>query len=91
MIVVPFELETVHNQSGQQVRIASVRDLNLSQHTCYDDFDVLVADLHALQAIDLLNFVDQVLLNSLFAANSQNIVRNKWTFDKCLTSLYGIT
>ena len=51
---------------------------------------MFIIDFNALQAIDLLNFVYQVELNGLFAANSQDIVRYKRSFDQRLPSLDGI-
>ena len=36
---------------------------------------MLVVDVHALQTVDFLNFVDEVLLQFLLAENIQNVVR----------------
>ena len=49
----------------------------LAQHLGDDDFDVLVVDFHALRTIHVLNFVQQVLLHRLFAADAQNVVRHE--------------
>ena len=40
-----------------------------------DDLDVLVVDVHALQAVDLLDLVHQVPLQLLLAAHAQDVVR----------------
>ncbi len=40
-----------------------------------DDFEVLVVDVDALQTVDFLNFVDQVLLQFLLAEHVENVVR----------------
>jgi len=45
---------------GRSVGVARVGDLDLLQHLADDHLDVLVVDLHALQAVDLLDFVHQV-------------------------------
>ena len=45
-----------------------------SQHLAHDDLDVLVVDAHALQAVDLLNFVDQVLLDLVGAHDGEDVV-----------------
>ena len=43
-----------------QGRVAAVFDLHFLEHLTDDDLDVLVVDLHALQSIDLLNFLDEI-------------------------------
>ena len=43
-------------------------DLHLAEHLGDDDLDVLVVDLHALRAVDVLDLAQQVLLHGLFAA-----------------------
>ena len=42
----------------QKRRAAGSRDLDLLQHLANNHFDVLVVDLHALQAVDVLHLVD---------------------------------
>ena len=49
----------------RNVGVARIGDLHLAQHLADDDLDVLVVDLHALHAVDLLHLVDQVLLELL--------------------------
>jgi hypothetical protein len=46
--------------AAQEAGIAGRRDLDLAQHLANDHLDVLVVDLHALQAVDVLDFLDQV-------------------------------
>ena len=60
---------------SRKVVSPGVGDLDLLQHLAHDHFDVLVVDLHALQAIDLLDFVDQVLGQRLDAHDAQDVVR----------------
>ena len=45
--------------------VAGLGDLHLAQHLADDDLDVLVVDFHALEAVNFLHFVDQVLLERL--------------------------
>jgi hypothetical protein len=43
--------------------VARVGDAHLLEHLAHDHADVLVVDLHALEPVDLLDLVQQVLLN----------------------------
>ena len=47
---------------------------DLAQHLPHDDLDMLVVDLHALQPVDLLNLVDQVVRQLGHALQSQDVV-----------------
>ena len=85
-----LELESVHDQTGQEIGIPCVGDFHLSQHACDDDFNVFIVDFHPLRAVDLLDFMEQVLLNGFFAADTQDVVRNQWAFDECLSCLDDI-
>ena len=58
---------TIHLLAAQQRRITGVQYLDLAQHLPHDDFDVLVVDLHALQAVHILNFAHQVIRQRLHA------------------------
>src|SRR5256886_2494129 len=69
------ERELVHVLALEELGVARIHDLYLLQHLTHDHADVLVVDLHALQAIHLLHFVEQVLLHRPRALDSQNIVR----------------
>src|SRR6185437_12733413 len=55
--------------------VADLLDLDPAEHLANDGLDVLVRDGDALQAVDLLNFVDEVLLQRALAENFQNVVR----------------
>ena len=84
------EVESVHHAAGQQVGVAGVLDLHLAKHASDNDFAVLVVDFHTLAAIDLLDFVQQVLLNGFFPGHTQDVVRNQRTIDQGLTSLHDV-
>ena len=56
-------------------RVARVDDLHPAQHLPHDHLDVLVVDLHALQPIDVLHFVDDVARQRLDAQQAQDVVR----------------
>src|SRR3546814_1710591 len=44
----------------QEAAVALVGDLDLAQHLANDHLDVLVVDLHALQAVDVLDLLGQI-------------------------------
>ena len=69
------EAEPVDLLVEQELGVADVLDLHPAQHLADDHFDVLVVDVHALQAVDLLDLVDQVLLQLLLAEHVQDVVR----------------
>src|SRR5260370_12464481 len=52
---------------------------------------MLIVDLHALQAIDLLHFINQVFLQVLRPADFQDFVRNNRPFGKLLTFLHEVS
>ena len=79
------ELELVDHAARQQRRCRpALSILHLAQHLRDDDLDVLVVDFHALAAIDVLDFADQILLHRFFAADPQNIVRHQRAIDQRL-------
>src|SRR5690606_7613299 len=61
--------------AGQEAAVARVGDLDLAQHLADDHLDVLVVDLHALQAVDVLDLLDQVRGQRLDAQQAQDVVR----------------
>ena len=48
---------------------------NLAQHLANDHLDVLVIDLHALQAVDVLDLANQVISQVLNTLQAQDVVR----------------
>ncbi len=58
-----------------EARIAGIGDLHAAQHLAHDHLDVLVADLHALQAIHFLHFVGDVTRQCLDAQQAQDVMR----------------
>ena len=65
-IVFLAEAELVHLLVEKELGVADVLDLHPAHHLANDGFDVLVVDVDALQAIDLLNRVHQVSLRCTF-------------------------
>ena len=74
-------LDAVELLALDQVGLADVVDLHLLQHLTDNHLDVLVVDAHALQPVDLLDFVDQIGGEFLDALDRQNVVRRRIAFD----------
>jgi hypothetical protein len=55
--------------------VADVVDHDPAQHLAHDHLDVLVVDLHALQAVDVLHFVDDVARQFFGAQQAQDVLR----------------
>ena len=55
--------ETVDLVAPKEIRVTGIGNANLEKHSRYDHLKVLVANGYALQAIDFLNFFNEVLLN----------------------------
>ena len=80
------KLEFVDLLSSRNGRVADLLDLHPAHHLANDDFDVLVADVDALQAVDFLDFVDQVSLQLLLTQHGKNVVRVQRTIHQRLAS-----
>ena len=89
-LVFAFELQLVNLLAPEELGVAGFGDAHLAQHLAHDDFDVLVVDRHALQAINFLHFVDQVLLQFLRAADVENLVRIHRAFGQLLAFLHEV-
>ena len=70
-----LELDPVELLALDEVRLARIRDLDLLQHLPNDDLDVLVIDGHALQPVDVLDLVDEIVGELLDALDGQDVVR----------------
>src|SRR6185312_14426615 len=74
-LVLFAEAELINLLLQQERSVAHVFDLHPAHHLADDHFNVLVRDVHALQAIDFLDFVHQVSLEFLFAQHGKNVMR----------------
>ena len=63
----------------QEVAVTGRYDQNFAQHLANDHLDVLVVDLHTLQAINVLDLTNQVTRQRFDALQSQDIVRRRLT------------
>ena len=59
----------------EEVRVADVLDADAAQHLTNDDLDVLVVDGDALQAVNLLDLVDEPGRELLLALDAKDVVR----------------
>ena len=59
----------------QEAGVTDVKDAHPAQHLAHNRLDVLVVDLDALEPVDLLDFVHQILGQLLFAKDAQDVVR----------------
>src|SRR5690606_35331196 len=64
-----------HLVTLDEAGVASLTDLNRAQHLTKDRLDVLVVDLHTLQAVHVLNLVDDVLGQGADTQQAQDVMR----------------
>src|SRR5690606_34617931 len=90
-IVVFFhEFDLVNNLLFKEASITRVINFNLTHHLSNDDFEVLVIDLNTLQAVNVLNFIDDVFLNGCRTFDGQNVGRSSCTVRQWSTGAYVI-
>ena len=88
--VLVLEIELVDLVAPEERGVARIGDLHLAQHLADDDLDVLVVNRHALEAINFLHFVDEVLLQILRSADLENFVRDDRAFGELLAFLHEV-
>src|SRR5690606_28050951 len=71
--------------TGDEVGVARINDIHTTKHLTHNHFNVLVVDLHTLQAIDVLNLVNHVTGQFLNAFQAQNVVRIRRAINNQLT------
>jgi hypothetical protein len=59
----------------KEVGVTHFTHLHPAQHLPHNDFDVLVVDLHALQAVDLLNLIHHVPSQRRLTLNLKDVMR----------------
>ena len=72
-----LELLAIDLLAHQESGIAGGGDLDLLQHLANDHLDVLVVDLHALEPIDALDLIGEILGQGLDAEGIEDIVRHR--------------
>src|SRR5690606_31056085 len=78
----PAELELVDDRARQEPGVADTVDADLAEHLRDDDLQVLVVDLDALAAVDVLDLPEQVPLDGLLTGDPQDVVRHERSFDQ---------
>ena len=86
-VVFLAEAELVHLFVEEERGVADVFHFHPAHHLADDRLDVLVVDVDALQAVDLLDGVDQISLRVLFAEDGQQVVRVERAVDQRLARL----
>ncbi len=71
----------------EETGVARILDLDALHHLTHDDFDVLVIDAHALEAVDLLDLVHQVLLHLGRPKDVQDVLGADGAFAEGLAGL----
>ena len=82
------ELGPVDVLALEEARVARIGDPHLLQHLAHDHLDVLVVDLHALEAVDLLDLVQEVLLHRPRPLDPQDVVRVDRTLGETVTGAH---
>ncbi len=91
LVIDLVEFQSIDQFTGQEGCFARIGDFDLLQHLARNDLDMLVIDLHALQSIDLLDFLDQVVCKSLDPHHPQNIMRHRVAVHQRIATLDDIT
>ena len=74
-VVLLHHLELVSDLLLEEERIPWIEDLDLAHHLADDDLEVLIVDLHALQTVDVLYLIDDVLLDGRRALDLEDVGR----------------
>src|SRR6476660_1611516 len=85
-----LEVDPVHLLPLEEVGRAWIVHLGLLQHLPDDHLDMLVVDGDALQPVDLLDLVDEVVGQLLDALDRQDVVRCRVTIEQELALLDAI-
>ena len=75
LVVRVLKLEAVNDSARKQLGIAGLLDANLAHHLTDNNLNVLVVQIYALLTVNLLNFLDQVILNRSRIQNAQDVMR----------------
>ena len=90
-VVLVQQVRTLDLLAHDESRIAGIDDLHAAQHLTHDHFDVLVVDLHALQTVHVLHFVDDVTRQRLDTQQTQDVVRIGRTVDDHFALVHDLT
>ena len=88
---VVFALQSVKISTrppGSMVGIAGILHAHLAQHLPDDNLDVLVGNTNALETVNGLHLLEQVILHALDALDLQNIVGVERAFGQLVAGLH---
>ena len=91
LAVLSLQLALLHITAGQKRRIAAFVHTNLLHHLTNDNLDMLIVDINALHPVNLLDFLNQVILNGLCTTDGKHVVRIDRTFRNAGACLNLIT
>src|SRR5471032_2851790 len=74
-VVLIQQFRTLNLLANDIVGVAGIDDLYATQHLTHDHFDVLVVNLHALQTVHVLHFVNDVTRQRFDTQQTQNVLR----------------
>ena len=75
----------------QQPGFAPIHDFDLLQHLANNDLDVLVVNFHALEPVNVLDFIHQILGQRFDAHDLQNVMGHWIAVQQGLTPMDEIT
>ncbi len=81
-LVFGVEAEAIRLLIDEEGGVAHLFDFDPAEHLPDDGLDVLVGDGDALEAVDLLDFVDEIHLHGAFAEDLEDVVRAAGTVDQ---------
>ena len=74
LLVGIVQLQDVHHRAVQQLGVAGVLQTHLPHHLADDDLDVLIVDVNALLTVHAQNFLDQIVVHGVGAADAEHVV-----------------
>ena len=84
------QLQNVYHRAVQKLGVAGVLQADLAHHLADDDLDMLVVDVHALLAVHPQNLLDQVVVHSVGAPDSEHIMGVQGSVSQLRSGLDGI-
>ena len=77
--------------TSDEVGITRIGDVHTTQHLANDHFNVFVGNLHTLQAVNLLHFLDDVASQGFDTLQTQDVVRINRAIDNGFTTVHHLT
>ena len=90
MVIGIHEYPLVHQFFRKEVRVTRVVYLDFPHHLPYDNLEVLVIDLHTLETVNLLDFIDNVFLHLDRSENVENVRRGDCSVRKPHAGLHVV-